>query len=286
MAQKSSVGLLIGFLSKLVLLLVLLVVGAGVWGVMQEPDQLRFTQVKMKSGQWPLHWQPIDIVVVSDLHVGSPHIDLEKLETIVGLINKAEPEVVLLLGSFMPGDFFKTPIAPADFAPVLGKIEAKYGVYALLGRHDALDGGKQLADALKKEKISVLSNSAAPIQLAKEKRFWIAGFEDKPLYYQNVMATLPKGEPVFAMVHNPARFPDIPPKIDVVFAGYTHGGLVVIPDFPLPILPTGVPKKYAHGLIEEDNRKMFVSAGIGTDEFPFRLNNIPEIVIATILPEQ
>ena len=64
MAQRSGfVGLLIGFLSKFILLLVLLAVGAMVWGVMEEPDRLRYTQVRMKSVQWPQHWQPVRIVV-------------------------------------------------------------------------------------------------------------------------------------------------------------------------------------------------------------------------------
>lgn len=286
MAQKSGISILIGFLSKLILLVVLLAVGAGVWGIMEEPNQLRFTPVKVGSAQWPLHWQPVDVIVMSDLHVGSPHVDIAKLESIVRLVNQAEPEVVLLLGSFMPADFFKTPIAPEEFAPVLGRIQAKFGVFALPGRLDALDGGKALVDALRKQKITVLSDSAAPVQLAKGQRFWIAGFGDDPARYQNVMAKLPNGEPVLAMVHNPARFPDIPAKIDTVFAGYTHGGLIRIPEVPMPLLPTGVPKKYAYGLVVEEDRRMFVTGGIGTGEYPIRLNNIPEIVLATILPQQ
>lgn len=287
MAQQSGfVGLLIGFLSKFILLLALLAVGAGVWGVMQEPNQLRYTQARMKSGQFPLHWQPIRIVVVSDLHMGSPYIDLDKLETVVGLINSAEPDVVLLLGSFMPGDFFKTPISPLDFAPVLGKIKAKYGALALLSRHDRLNGGKQLVAALKKANVTVLSDSAASIKLAQKKRVWIVGFGDRPGNYQNVMAQLPKGEPVFGMVHNPAHFPKIPQKVDIVFAGYTHGGLVNVPKYPLPVLPTGVPKRYAYGLIGENERQMFVTAGIGTDEYPIRLNNRPEILVVTVVSGQ
>ena len=283
---SSFIGLLIGFLSKFILLLVLLAVGAAVWGVMEEPDRLRYTQVRMKSVQWPQHWQPVRIVVVSDLHVGSPYIDLDKLETMVGMINRADPDVVLLLGSFMPGDYFKTPIPPRDFAPVLGRIEANYEVLALLGRHDALDGGRQLADALKAANIKVLSDSAVSIKLAQKKRFWIVGLGDNPRNYGNVMANLPKGEPVFGMVHNPARFPDIPPKVDLVFAGYTHGGLVNVPRYPLPVLPTGVPKRYAYGPVRENEHQMFVTAGIGTDEFPIRLNNEPEILVVTVLPAQ
>ncbi len=286
MAEKSGrISFLIGILSKITLFLVLLVIGVGVWGIMYEPAQLRYTQVKMKSVRWPQHWQPIRVVVVSDLHVGSRYIDLAKLETIVRLINTAEPDVVLLIGSFMPGDFFRTPISPEDFAPVLGKIETKTkgGVLALLGRHDALDGGKQLLDALKKEKITVLSNSAVPIKLAQKKRFWVVGFGDNPLDYEKAMAKPPAGEPVFGMVHNPARFPDISLKVDMVFAGYTHGGLVVVPEYPLPFLPDGVPDKYAYGLVSENEHQMFVTAGIGTDEYPIRLNNKPEILVVTVL---
>lgn len=287
MATRSGfVGKLIGFLSKLILLLVLVATGALIWGVFEEPNQLRYTQAKLQSVQWPVHWQPLDVVVVSDLHVGSPYIDLEKLETIVDLINTAEPDIVLLLGSFMPGDFFKTPIPPEDFAPILGRIEAEFEVLALLGRHDAVDGGKRLADALKQQNIRILSNSAAPIKLSQEKRFWIAGFEDNPAAYENIVSKLPEDEPVFGLVHNPARLPDIPRRLDIVFAGYTHGGLIVIPEFPISVLPTGVPERYAYGLVREDNRQMFVTAGIGTDEFPIRLNNKPEILVATILPVQ
>lgn len=279
-------GLLIGFLSKLVLLLVLVSVGALVWGVMEEPGQLRYTQVKMRSGQWPIHWQPIKIVVVSDLNVGSPHVDLPMLANVVDLINTANPDLVLLIGDFMPGDYFSTPIAPDAFAPVLGKIEAKQGVLALLGRYDSVDGGAQLTAALKKAGIVILDDSAARIRLAQEKQFWIAGFGDDPGAFNGVLAKLPKGEPVFGMVYNPARFDDIPAKVDVVFAGYTHGGVVDVPKYPMPILPTGVPARYAYGMVNEGQRSMFVTAGIGTREFPLRLNNKPEIVVATILPRQ
>jgi predicted MPP superfamily phosphohydrolase len=284
--RRGFAGLLIGFLSKLVLLAVLAAIGALVWGVMEEPGQLRYTQVKMRSAQWPLYWEPIRVVVVSDLNVGSPHVDLGMLERVVDLINTAKPDVVLLIGDFMPGDYFSTPIAPTAFAPVLGQIKAEQGVLALFGKFDAVDGGAQLAGALKKAGIKILSDSAAPINLAQEKRFWIAGFGDDPGAYAKVLETLPKDEPVFAMVHNPARFPDIPKKIDLVFAGYTHGGVIVVPRYPMPILPTGVPARYANGLVNEGQRSMFVTAGIGTREFPVRLNNKPQIVVATILPRQ
>jgi predicted MPP superfamily phosphohydrolase len=278
--------LLIGFLSKLILLLVLLAIGGLAWGVMEEPTQLRYTQVKMRSAQWPLYWEPIRIVVVSDLNVGSPHVDLQMLDTVVDLINTAKPDLVLLIGNFMPGDYFSTPIAPAAFAPVLGKIKAEQGVLALLGKYDAVDGGAQLTGALKKAGITVLSDSAVPVKLAQKKRFWIAGFGDDTGAYGKVLEKLPKDEPVFGMVYNPARFTDIPAKVDIVFAGYTHGGVIGVPRFPMPILPTGVPARYAYGLVNEGQRSLFVTAGIGTREFPIRLNNKPEIVVATILPKQ
>jgi predicted MPP superfamily phosphohydrolase len=283
MAERSTIGLIIGFLSKLVLFVVLLAAGVGVWSVMHEPGELRYTQMKIASAQWPQHWQPIRVVVVSDLHVGSPYVDLDRLETVVARINDAEPDIVMLLGSFMPGDFFANPVSPRDFAPVLGGIKAKYSVLALLGRRDMQDGGKLLTAELKKAKITVLSDSVVSIKLAQKKRLSVVGFSDEPSNYPRVMAGLPKGDPAFGMVHNPARFKAIPPKVDIVFAGFTHGGLVNIPEFPLPVMPSGVPGKYAYGLIEENQHQMFVTGGIGTDEYPIRLNNMPEILVATIV---
>lgn len=286
MEQRSTIGQIIGFLAKLVLLVVILAAGLIAWGTIREPNELRYTQLNLESRQWPAHWQPLRVVLVTDLHVGAPFIDQAKLEKIVEAINHADADVVLLVGSFMPGDFFSTRILPGAFAPVLGQIKSRYGVFALPGRQDAIDGGRRLAEALKEQRISVLSDSAVPVKLPAGRRFWVVGLGDDARLYDNLVSRLPRGEPAIAMVHNPARFPYVPGKIDLVFAGYTHGGLVYIPNYPLPFVPAGVPKEYAYGLIRTGDQQMYVSAGIGTNEFPIRLNNRPEIVVATITAPQ
>ncbi len=282
--QSGFISFVVGALSKLVFLAAILGAGGLVWGVMHEPAQLRYTPVRAKMMQWPQHWDPVKFAVMTDLHVGSPHIDLEKLEQLVSWVNGIEPDIVLLLGEFTPKDYFSRPVAPASYAPVLGKLRANYGVFALPAGRDLWRRGGGVADALKRSGIEVLQDSAAPVRLSKNKRIWIAGLGDDPASYDNLIARLPKGEPVFAMVHNPTRLAEIPFKVGVVFAGSTYGGIADIPSYGPLLMPTGIPRRYAYGLVEEQQRLMYVSGGIGTGEYPIRLNMLPEIAVITVAP--
>ena len=51
----------------------------------------------------------------------------------------------------------------------------------------------------------------------------------------------------------------------------------------LPILPLRN-KRYGCHLIEENGKRMYVTAGIGTSIIPVRFLNPPEIVLITIRP--
>ena len=43
-----------------------------------------------------------------------------------------------------------------------------------------------------------------------------------------------------------------------------------------------MPRRYTRGIIKEDAKVMFVTTGIGTDAYPVRINNPPEIALVTI----
>ena len=45
----------------------------------------------------------LKIAVLSDLHVGSPHVGLDKVRTIVERTNAENPALVVLLGDFVIG---------------------------------------------------------------------------------------------------------------------------------------------------------------------------------------
>ena len=115
--------------------LVLIVLGG--WALWWEPSRLTQKQYDIALNTWPSSCNELKIAVLSDLHVGSPHFDLPKLEEVVKLVNKANPDVVLLGGDFLIHSVFGGSfVNPEPIARELRKLEAKVGVYSVLGIHD------------------------------------------------------------------------------------------------------------------------------------------------------
>ncbi len=257
------------------------------WGVGIEPGLLVERRATVQSNGWPSRMKPLRIAMVSDLHVGSPHIDLPMIDDMVARINAMDADIVVLLGDFvihevLLGEF----VAPAEFAPRLAPLRAKYGVYAVLGNHDWWYDGREIRLALERAGITVLENEAVPVERPGG-RFWIAGIADDVTRAPDPVGTIspiPDGEPVIVMAHNPAVFFDTPNRVAVTLAGHTHGGQIYLPWIGAIVTPGRAPRRYDYGHIREFGRDLFITAGIGTSILPVRLNMPPEIVLLTVEP--
>ena len=77
-------------------------------------------------------------------------------------------------------------------------------------------------------------------------------------------------------------FPELPSNIILTLAGHTHGGQVNFPFVGRRIVPSKYGQRYAAGLIEENNRHLFVTTGIGTTGTAVRFRVPPEIAVLDI----
>jgi predicted MPP superfamily phosphohydrolase len=282
-----SVTGIFGVLFKLIFAVAVMVIIFFSWGVGIEPGLLRVTATEIRTPGWQTYWSPLRIAVISDLHVGSPHVDIKHLEFIVESVNTQKPDLVLLLGDYMADGFYEA-VPPETIAPILGRLSpAKHGVFAVLGEHDWRSGDSSVQDALKRSGIKVLRNQAVSVRPAKGRRFWIVGLTDpasrtRPSYKKAAKA-IPRGEPVFVMMHNPVAIDLVPANVTASFAGHTHGGLFNIPYADhLKLVPADTDKSLARGLIRIGRKTLFVSSGIGSNSIPIRINLRPEIAIVTI----
>ncbi len=256
------------------------------WGVGIEPGLLRVTATEIATPNWQTYWRPLRIAVLSDLHVGSPHIDAKHLEFIVETVNAQKPDLVLLLGDYVADGYYKA-VPPEVVAPILGRLSARHGVFAVLGEHDWRTGDTSVQNALKQAGIKVLHNQAMAVRPGKGRRFWIVGLTDpasgtRPSYGRAAQ-TIPRGEPVFVMMHNPVEIDRVPATVTASFAGHTHGGLFNIPYADhVMLVPADTDKSLARGLIRIGRKTLFVSSGIGSSSIPIRINLRPEIAIVTI----
>ena len=262
-------------------------IGLGVWGLGIEPGRLIVRPATLASRLWPRTMAPVRIAVISDLHVGAPHVNLAKVEEIVRKVNRLQADLVVLLGDFVVRNvLFGEFVAPPPIMRRLGRLEARLGVLAVLGNHDWWHDGMAIRQGLEEAGISVLENQATGIE-SGDGRFWVGGLADRTTRVPDIAGTLggiPEDEPVTMLSHDPAVFPDIPERVLLTLAGHTHGGQVRIGGFSAPVHCDGHIYEHLHGWAREGSKVMFVTAGIGTSVVPMRLDVPPEVALITVRP--
>ncbi len=269
------------------------------YGFFIEPAlRYRVQKWRVRRKDWTA--PPLRIAVLSDLHVGEPYVSLKRVERIVRRVNALSPDIILLLGDFAAGHkMISKPVKIADLAPVLAKLDAPNGVFAILGNHDWWDdlnaqrrgGGPNLyAEELERNGISVLSNSAVKLDALG---IWLAGLEDQLAIVRGAgrfqglddlpgtMAQITDDSPVVLMAHEPDIFPKVPARVALTLSGHTHGGQVRLFGWS-PMVPSRFGNRYAYGHVHEDGRDLVVSGGIGCSILPVRFGVTPEITVVEL----
>jgi predicted MPP superfamily phosphohydrolase len=257
----------------------------GIYGVSVEPGRLVVRSVAVGVAAWPQSHRPLRIVLMTDLHVGAPHIDLARMKEIVRRANALKPDVVLLGGDYVihevvGGKF----VAPGPIAQALSGLSAPKGVIAVLGNHDWWHDGPAIRRTFEGVGIKVLENQAMAIRHGGQ-TIWIAGIADDTTRVPDpagVLSRISGADPIIVLTHDPAIFADVPKRAAMILAGHMHGGQVYLPVLGALITPGRAPRRHAYGLIREKGRVMYVSAGIGTSIIPVRLNMPPEIALVTV----
>lgn len=268
-----------GIPAVLLLLLALL----GFYSAGLEPDRLIIRHVKIPVPGW--QGRPLRVAVLGDIHAGAPHITRGKLEALVRLTNRQNPDLIALLGDYvilgvLGGHFME----PEEVAEGLRGFNAPLGVFAVLGNHDWWYNGPRMKAALEKVGYRVLEDEIATVELDGRK-IWVAGLADEWTRrpdVEKVMGLIPAGAPAIVLTHGPDLFPRLRPFVGVTLAAHTHGGQVRLPFMGAPIVPSRYRQRYVSGWVREEGKQMYVTSGIGTSILPIRFRVPPEIVDLTI----
>lgn len=248
-----------------------------------EPRRVRLTHHEIALPRWPAELAGVRVALIADLHAGAPHVDLHTLERIVAAVNRAAPELVVLLGDYADRKVpLGTPLAPGAVAHRLAGLRPP--AVAVLGNHDWGQWGTGMRDALRGVGLTVLENDALALRV-RGRRLWTLGVADLKTRTPSLQAVdaLPADEPVLVLTHDPDVFPSVPPRVALTLAGHLHGAQVNVPLLRARTMPSRYGSRYRAGHVEEDGRHLFVSRGIGTTRLPIRLFAAPEIALLTIV---
>lgn len=256
-----------------------------------EPNQLVVRNVEIASADW--HGAPLTIAVLSDTHVGGPHMDAARMGRIVQRVNGLRPELVVLLGDYVNGHLEPHDRTPAENQEITGGIatfaalRARYGVVGVIGNHDVWYDRTVVQSEMENAGVATLWNRHIVIRRTGGVPMVIAGLADDTTGHPDFEAALdgaPENANTIIISHSPDPFVHMPRGPALMLAGHGHCGQVTIPFVGRPIVPLRN-DRFACGLIQENGEQMYVTAGLGTSMLPVRFLNPPEIVLITLRSE-
>ena len=258
-----------------------------VWGFVWEPSQLVERDHVLRLPGWTPECEGLRIDVLADIHTGSPHNGVDKLDRIVRTVAEGDADVVLLAGDYVILSVFMGEYVEAGVvAEHLRPLAMRKPVYGVLGNHDWWKDGGKVSASMSAAGVSMVDNRSVPVSV-RGCEFWLAGIGDLWEGDPDIAAAFAgipdDGRPVVALTHNPDLFPDVPERATLLVAGHTHGGQVTLPLIGRVVVPSKLGDRYASGHVEEGGEHLFVSPGLGTSILPVRFGIPPEISRLTLL---
>lgn len=233
------------------------------------------------------------IVQLSDLHV-APNVPTDFLLDQARRVTALRPDLIVITGDCVTrgcDDFL------ADLARIAAALEARLGVFAVLGNHDydmttsylvrppgpaGLARAARVAETLGGAGVVVLRNECRRVpvgggvlQLVGLEDYWSGQFNAAAAF-----ADVDPRLPCLALSHNPDSITHLKDQpCDWVLSGHTHGGQVRLPLLGAPVLPV-IQRQYDQGRFEVGGTRLYVNRGLGYLA-RVRFNCRPEITVFT-----
>ena len=244
---------------------------------------------------------PIRVVQLTDLHNSEFG---ENNERLVRLVKKQHPDVILLTGDMLNGDEPRTEVA----FELIAQLAAIAPVYASLGNHEKANEnvyGTDVGALFAQAGAHVLERTFEDTEIGEqtvriggiygyclpEKYLRTREAREKEVEYLQVfqetdlLTLLLCHVPTSWIINDNLEEWDV----DVIFSGHVHGGQIRLPlSGGLYAPDQGYFPGRECGLYDSADhaRVMVLSRGLGSRGTVPRFNNVPEIVVADILPQR
>ena len=212
--------------------------------------------------------------LIADIHLGI-YNNASILERTVDKINEENVDAVLIAGDLTYEPQFD------DMKLLFSSLKKlNVPVYAVLGNHDCQKPGPDIRDELEEVLTSfgvqVITNKAVllnGITILGLGSHWAKDDE------VSLLDKYTKKDKVVVLTHNPDTTLDYLPTHypDLTLAGHTHGGQVRIPYLYKKIIPVRGDVLWDQGLYVFEDKKVFVTSGIGEIGLPLRFL-IPPVI--------
>jgi len=280
------IGVFSGFLPFFVIL----------YAVFKAVYRFKVHRITIKSEKLPKSFVGLQIVQISDLHLGSFNYRYHILKRAIATINHLNPDIIFFTGDLVNNYSWEL----RGWDQVLKKLSAKIGKYAVLGNHDYGDYSTWESKTAKKENFEAIKNFFTTIDFQlllnqavlidkNGEQIAVIGVENwgNPPFkqYGDLEKSLKNVQEVpfkILLSHDPSHWTEEVVKatdIALTLSGHTHGMQAGIRLKNKKWSP--IKYKYEHwaGLYRQNHQYLHVNRGLGWLGFPGRLGMRPEITL-------
>ena len=264
-------------MKKVLLFILLIVVLIGLDGYFINSNGFVMKEDTVLVDNLPTSFEGFKIIQLSDLKIRDKN-DMKRLKNIVKSINDAEADIFIYNGDLLYDKLDNESIK--NITDELKNINVTLYKYAVIGDKD--DRNIYL-NVMESANIKVLDNESTYLFYKDVKPIKLSGLTnldnvDKSLEMIDNYDTILN----IVLIHYPDYINNLSSKdIDIIFAGHSLKGQIRIP-FYGGVIKKDWAKTYIDNYYEIDDKRLYVSGGIGTENIKFRLFNKPEVNLYTL----
>ena len=266
---------------KFIILIVILITALFLYSKYLGPTGLEVREYRVDSDVLTSNFSGLKVVHFSDLLYGST-VDIDDVKNIVKRINILKPDIVLFTGDLISNNY-KFSINDKDkLIEQLSSINASIGKYAIYG--DADYSISSYDSIMSKSAFKILNNSYEEIFYKNNDPMYIVGipsslkekvdldksfefYSDEDRHYTIVMVH--EGKSIKYLDNSTY-------EVDLILGGHSLNGSIRLPLIGGLIIDKDS-YKYYDKYYEKGITNIFISGGIGTNEYEYRLLNKPSI---------
>ena len=227
----------------------------------------------------PASFDGYRIAFLTDTHVAS-FMRRDLYRQVVAQAMAFDPDLVLLGGDFVTWERH----IPLMAEVLLTDLEARDGVYAVLGNHDYWASADGVVAAMTARGVRFLINRSIAIRRGPDS-IHLLGIDEvyrgEPDPDEAFASTDPRGT-VLGLSHHPDIIDLLDGRrLDLLVCGHTHGGQIRFPFFGSVVVPSKHEQRYASGFHRAGEVLMYVSRGVGAIP-PLRILCRPEVATFTL----
>lgn len=261
------------FFRKIFYILILLCILVVIYARYIGTTGLIIKEYTVKNEMLPQSFNGLKIAHFSDFHYGRT-MYINDFKNLVKEINLTKPDIVVFTGDFIDKD---TKISDGEInsiIDILSSIDSTYGNYYITGNHDIkFDKYEELFNSSNFNNLNdkyeiILSKTGESIMISG------TNYKSNLNYLEDLFKNdLPEFK--INIMHTPDTYDGISNyNYDLVLAGHSHNGQITIPFYGAIYTPNGA-KKYYEPYYRLNNTDMYISGGIGTSKYNYRLFNRP-----------